>query len=65
MLEKMTASPAPVVALDGDCNVLAWRRITDPQDSELQAQLLHYWGVTPAVKLYYQPAAAVGGGPAQ
>lgn len=63
MLEKMAASPDPVVALDGGCNVLAWRRITDPQDSELQAQLLHYWGVTPAVKLYYQPAAAVGAGP--
>ena len=31
MLEKLAASPAPVVALDGDCNVLAWRRITDPR----------------------------------
>ena len=58
MLAQLAAAPGPVVALDGDCTVLSWQRITDARDSELQAQLLHYWRVTPAVKRYYQPPAA-------
>lgn len=53
-LASIAQSPEKIVALENDCTVMAWGKITDPNYSETNAQLLHYWGVTKELKLYYQ-----------
>jgi len=53
-LALLAQSPAPVVRLPAACKVMSWLPVTDPQQSATNAELLHYWGVTPTRKLYYQ-----------
>jgi hypothetical protein len=55
-LAQLAQSPEPTVQLDNSCTVMAWEKITDPLQSEYNAQLLELWGVTKGKKLYYQPA---------
>lgn len=53
-LQQLAQSPEPIVHLDSDCTVMAWEKITDPLQSDNNAQLLELWGVTKGKKLYYQ-----------
>jgi len=53
-IEKIAASPDKIVELNNNCTVLSWGIITDYRESELNAQVLQYWGVTKEKKLYYQ-----------
>ncbi len=53
-LEKIAHSPEKIVLLENDCTVMAWERINDYHRTELNAELLNYWGVTNEKKLYYQ-----------
>jgi len=43
-----------IVVLKNNCNVISWRKITDPKESELNGELLKLWRVTKDKKLYYQ-----------
>lgn len=54
-LAAIAASAEPVVKIECNCTIMAWYKITTPDDSRLNGQLLHYWGVTDAQRLYYQP----------
>ncbi len=47
------AGTQPVVRLPDDCTVMSWETITNPSESVTNAELLHYWGITPGQKLYY------------
>ena len=53
-LQQLAASKKPVTQLCDKCSVLDWTPITRPEQSQVQAQLLAYWGVTHGVRLYYQ-----------
>jgi hypothetical protein len=53
-LDQLARAREPVVELANFCPVLGWTPITEYQQSELQAQMLYYWHITPAKKLYYQ-----------
>lgn len=53
-LDQLARAPEPVVELSPLCDVLTWGPVRDAHDSEFQAQLLQYWGITPGKKLYYQ-----------
>ena len=53
-LEILSRSTEAIVRLPVDCTVLSWVPIADTKDSEWNAQLLEYWGVTKGKKLYYQ-----------
>lgn len=53
-LALLAQTTGPVLRLPAECQVMAWTPITDPQNSATNAALLHYWGVTPRVVLYYQ-----------
>lgn len=53
-LDQMARAPEPTVRLAPYCNVLSWGTMPDPNQSDLQAQLLHYWGITDRPKQYYQ-----------
>lgn len=53
-LDQLAQAPEPVVELGSDCNVLTWVPIHNAQESELHAQMLYYWHITPSKKLYYQ-----------
>lgn len=53
-LEALARSPESTVVLDNSCTVLAWGRMEHPAHSEVQAQLLQYWGITKSKKYYYQ-----------
>ncbi|WP_133271616.1 hypothetical protein [Hymenobacter radiodurans] len=53
-LQQLAQSTEPIVHLDSDCTVMAWEKITDPLQSDNNAQLLEFWGVTKGKKLYYQ-----------
>lgn len=44
--------PVPVEA---DCTILAWKRITDPSESFLNAKMLVLWRLTDKPKPYFQP----------
>ncbi len=52
-LKVIADSKDSVVKLDLDCSVLAWSKITKPEDSELNAQLMTIWKITKEKKLYY------------
>jgi hypothetical protein len=53
-LQEISTSNKDTVELNSSCSVLAWDKITDYRESELNAQLLFYWGITDKKKLYYQ-----------
>ncbi|MFH1936670.1 MAG: hypothetical protein ABIK52_03805, partial [Bacteroidota bacterium] len=53
-LQLIADSPDTIVHLSQDCHVMSWNNITDIKDSERNASLLLYWGVTPKKTLYYQ-----------
>lgn len=53
-LDQLARSREPVTELVPDCSVLAWNALHEPWQSEIQAQLLLYWHVTTAKRLYYQ-----------
>ena len=53
-LEAISLSKDNTVLLEYDCSIMAWGKIEDPAKSELNAQLLEYWGITKKKKLYYQ-----------
>jgi len=43
-----------IVLIGSNCNIMSWDKILDYRDSEFNAELLKYWGVTKEKKLYYQ-----------
>jgi hypothetical protein len=53
-LDEMSRTPDAVVRVSPYCNILSWGLIYDPKDSELNAGMLHYWGITKVKKPYYQ-----------
>jgi hypothetical protein len=53
-IEVISASSDTSVELDYDCRIMAWAKITDPKDSEMNARLMHYWRITSVKRLYYQ-----------
>lgn len=53
-LDQLAHAQEPVVQLSPFCSLLTWGNINDPHQSELHAQMLHYWGITSGPKLYYQ-----------
>ena len=55
---KLIQATEPVVRLEETCPVLAWNPLTDYHETYAQAEMLHYWGITPGFHLYYQPNAA-------
>jgi hypothetical protein len=55
-LAQLANSKEDTVLLNCDCSVMAWEKITEPNQSEFNAELLQYWGITKEKKLYYQIA---------
>lgn len=54
-MEFLANSPNAITILPTDCNIMAWRdKFENPERSELNAQLLQFWGITREKKLYYQ-----------
>jgi hypothetical protein len=53
-LYEISESEESIVLVSGDCSIMSWGKISDPKDSELNAELLKYWGITKEKKLYYQ-----------
>jgi len=53
-LEKLSQSSEKITLLESDCSIMEWDKISDYRASELNAQLLEYWGITEGRKLYYQ-----------
>lgn len=53
-LDQLSHAPEPVVQVSSFCNVLAWSPIGEPSQSDYNAQMLLYWGVTSEKKLYFQ-----------
>lgn len=54
-LAQLAQSTTRLEHLSTDCTVLAWEKITDPTESQLPAELLYLWRITPRVVLYDQP----------
>ena len=53
-LEQLARAPAPIVQIGPTCTVLSWTPIIDFHQSEYNAEMLRYWGVTTEKKLYFQ-----------
>ncbi|WP_310393702.1 hypothetical protein [Hymenobacter sp.] len=53
-LTRLAQAPEPVVRLGAGCTVMAWGNVGAPPESEINAQMLEYWGITRGKKLYYQ-----------
>jgi len=53
-LDQMSRSKEPVVRVSDYCTVVAWNSMHNPYDSELQTQMLRYWGITKNTQRYYQ-----------
>jgi hypothetical protein len=53
-MDQLARAQEPVVRLVNFCNVMTWAPLGDYHESDLNAQMLYYWHVTPVKKLYYQ-----------
>lgn len=53
-LEFLVNSPEKITLLPNNCNVMAWELFPDPKRSEMNAEMLKFWGITKEKKLYYQ-----------
>ncbi|UOR03832.1 hypothetical protein MUN82_12835 [Hymenobacter aerilatus] len=53
-LEQISQSADSIPHIYVSCNVLSWEPTTNPNNSKLIAEMLHYWGVTNTKKMYYQ-----------
>jgi hypothetical protein len=51
--EKMARSDDSIIAIPKDCYVLDWANQFDYKQTENKAELIHYWGITPEKKLFY------------
>ncbi len=53
-LNTLIESNEKITLLNDDCTVMGWEPIRDYSNSELNASMLEYWGVTNGKKLYLQ-----------
>ena len=52
-LKEISESKDSIVPIQNNCTVLSWGNITNPKDSELNAELLKIWKITNEKKHYY------------
>ncbi len=52
-LNKMAHSTDTVVVIPKNCFVLDWSNVSDYQLTQRKAELIHYWGITDEIKLFY------------
>ncbi|MEO0894912.1 MAG: hypothetical protein AAFY71_00735 [Bacteroidota bacterium] len=52
-LQKMADASLIPVPLDENCPVLGWTTFHEFGESQVQAELLHVWGVTDTIKVYH------------
>ena len=55
-LIEISEAKEKIIELKNDCPVLSWKKITRPQDSELNAKLLLKWRIIKEPKLYFNGA---------
>ncbi|MCW3103877.1 MAG: hypothetical protein JWO09_2317 [Bacteroidetes bacterium] len=53
-LNAIAQSKERIVLLNTDCTIMSWNKITQPENSAQNTQLLRFWGVLAEEKLYYQ-----------
>lgn len=54
-IEYLVNSPDTIIILSTDCNIMSWSDIYEsPKRSELNAEMMQFWGITKEKKLYYQ-----------
>lgn len=53
-LQAIADAPEDVVELHTDCQVMAWGKMTDPEQSRSNGEMLYHWGIVSKPKLYYQ-----------
>lgn len=54
-LNKIAHFNKDIVPISSDCTVISWNKITNPENSKLNAILLNRWNITDSIKLYYHP----------
>ena len=52
-LEFLATSPDEVTLLPTNCKVMSWNIFSDPKRSEMNAEMLKFWGITKQKKRYY------------
>jgi hypothetical protein len=52
-LQKMATSNDSIVSIPKDCFVMSWDNTFDYKESENRARLIHFWGITHEIKLFY------------
>ena len=53
-LRDLSVSTEKMTELQNDCTVMAWVRMTNYRESELNCKLLRYWGVIDKPEYYFQ-----------
>ncbi len=53
-LNIIANSTDQTIIVDANCEVLSWKIIEEPYDSEMNTRLLNMWGIIKDEKLYYQ-----------
>jgi len=53
-IEFLVNSPAKVTLLPPQNSIMSWQPINIPEQSEMNAKILKFWGITKEEKLYYQ-----------
>ena len=52
-LENMANSSEKIIEIPKDCFVLNWENKFDLKTTEKEAAIIHFWNITPEVKLFY------------
>lgn len=53
-MDQLARATEPIVELSTYCNVLTWEPLTEYHGTDIHAQMLYYWGITPRKQLFYQ-----------
>ena len=53
-LYTIANSPNDIVEIKSNCSIVSWNTISDYKESEFNAQLFHFWGITNKKTYYYQ-----------
>lgn len=53
-LKELSKSKEEPVILNANCTLMEWQIIRDPEKSQINAELFHYWNITSYPRKYYQ-----------
>ncbi|MBH8568126.1 hypothetical protein KB206_04480 [Microvirga sp. STS02] len=60
LFATLAQSAEPVVLLPSDCTIMDWNVLTDYRKSDVNTEMMYFWGIIKTPRLYYQQSLPAG-----